>query len=140
MRTDEIAALLRTARNRIGLSQQELARRAGVSTRLMAEVERGDRPNVSFETALRLLHEAGVSVRFASRSTPARRGRSPRHADEARAARAAQRRKDWSGTQLWLAQEGRDEPVVPHGARLAAVTRVSRQAYVVAQAVPDDDA
>ena len=64
MLTDQVGSLLRSARKTLGLTQAELARRARVSERLWAEVERGERPNVSLETALRMLSEVGVTVRL----------------------------------------------------------------------------
>jgi transcriptional regulator with XRE-family HTH domain len=54
--------LLKLARQQIKLSREELARRGGVSTRLNAEFERGQRPNASLETTLNLLNIVGVSV------------------------------------------------------------------------------
>lgn len=55
-----LGPLLRTRRLRAQLSQPEAARRAGVSTRLWSETERGQRPHVSATTLLRMLAEVGV--------------------------------------------------------------------------------
>jgi transcriptional regulator with XRE-family HTH domain len=62
MLSNRIGKLLRNARQQLNLSRAELARRAGVSARLVAELERGQRPNVSLESALKLLGIVGVSV------------------------------------------------------------------------------
>lgn len=60
----QLGARLKCSRKALRLTQRELARRAEVSERLWAEVERGERPNVSLETALRMLNLVGVSIRF----------------------------------------------------------------------------
>ena len=60
--TDSIGPLLRACRGRLGLSQPALAARVGVSTRLWSEVERGERPNVSFATVSRMLASVGVRL------------------------------------------------------------------------------
>jgi transcriptional regulator with XRE-family HTH domain len=60
--TDSIGPLLRACRGRLGLSQPTLAARVGVSTRLWSEVERGERPNVSFATVARMLASVGVRL------------------------------------------------------------------------------
>lgn len=64
MLSDQLGARLKCSRKALRLTQRELARRAEVSERLWAEVERGERPNVSLETALRMLNLVGVSIRF----------------------------------------------------------------------------
>lgn len=65
-----LGTLLRTHRLRAQLSQPEAARRAGMSTRLWSETERGERPHVSATTLLRML--AGVGVVLEPRDiTPA---------------------------------------------------------------------
>lgn len=137
MLTNQVGAVLRAARRTLGWSQAVLAGRTGVSTRLVAELEQGRRANVSLETALRLLAEAGVSVRLTDPSGAARELSTPDSAAAARAARAAVRRTTWSGRQLRLAEEG----LAPAGAdararRLAEVEFVSRQAFAVAGATP----
>ena len=133
MLSGQIADRLMHARKARGLTQAELARRAEVSTRLVAEVERGERNNVSLATVLRLLAEVGLSVRLSG--TPGRRlpsGESTR--ESARATRAAMRRGTWRGKQIRLAQEGVDDPVAAPGRdNLAAVTLVSAQAFAVAR-------
>lgn len=141
MPTDQVGSLLRTARRRLGLSQMELARRAGVSTRLCAEVERGVRPNVSLATALRPLAEVGVSVQLTGPfdATTELTGSSA----ATRQARAAARRATWSGRPLRLGAAQRSGSVeqrrssgeigeLAGPAALAAVARVSGQAFAVA--------
>ena len=62
MLSDSLGPLLKTARRQLSLSRKELASRAGVSPRLVAELERGQRPNVSLESALKLLSLASAPV------------------------------------------------------------------------------
>jgi hypothetical protein len=109
-----------------------------VSVRLLAELERGERPNVSLETALRLLSLVGLSVVATPR--PAQVAE-PQHAwlDEdraARAERAALRRRTWTGRHVSLEESG-TEPDLPRSIarRIEAVSEVSQLAYAVARAV-----
>lgn len=57
-----IGPVLHEHRKRLRLSQSEAARSAGVSTRLWAETERGQRPHVSATSLLRMLEVVGVAV------------------------------------------------------------------------------
>jgi transcriptional regulator with XRE-family HTH domain len=109
-----LAALLRTSRRARGLTVVALAEEAGVSPRLVSEFERGKRPHVSLETALRLLHIAGAALPFASRTEPT---------DEAsaRAERAARRRATWTGTHSTLAAQAPPAPPSDEVQRLAQV-------------------
>lgn len=59
---DMVGPVLRDHRARLRLSQAEAARRAGVSTRLWAETERGQRPHVSVTSLLRMLEVVGATV------------------------------------------------------------------------------
>jgi transcriptional regulator with XRE-family HTH domain len=59
----EPGKLLREARQRAGLSQRELARRAGTAQSLVARVERG-RAAPRTDTLARLLEAAGYDVRL----------------------------------------------------------------------------
>jgi hypothetical protein len=106
-----------------------------VSHRLWAEVERGERPNVSLATALRLLAEVGVSIRL---TDPFGRTREIRDAESdlaARAARAAARRQMWKGRQTRLGLEGGDPARGVRGGRgVAAVSAVSERGYTIARA------
>lgn len=143
MLSAQIADLLKSARKALGLTQKELAARAGVSHRLWAEVERGERPHVSLETALRLLAEVGVTVRLTDPLGTSHELNASTTA--ARAARAAVRRATWQGRQIRLSQEGQevdDGPTSAPGAdRLAAVALVSEQAFAVAggQRIPAEE-
>ena len=139
MLSTQIADLLKIARNALGLSQKELARRAGVSHRLCAEVERGERPHVSLETALRLLGEVGVTVRLTDPLGSNHVLVDPSASANARASRAASRRATWQGRQIRLNQEGERGDNLAHAARvdnLAAVAVISEQAFAVASAQP----
>jgi transcriptional regulator with XRE-family HTH domain len=55
--------LLREARLRSGLSQAELARRAGKATSVIGRWERGE-VHPSLETLQELIHAAGLELRF----------------------------------------------------------------------------
>ncbi len=134
MPTEQIGALLRRSRKALGITQRELAQRAGVSVRLWAEVERGERPNVSLESALRMLSLVGVSVRLDGPLGAFRISADPAVAAESRAARAAVRRATWEGRQIRLDQEGAEDSLVMEAAvGIDAVSRVSEQAYEVSQ-------
>jgi transcriptional regulator with XRE-family HTH domain len=130
MLTNGIGELLRKSRKALGLTQKAAALRVGVSERLWAEVERGERPNVSLETALRMLGEVGITVRL---DDPLGSSHVLLEASSARAARAALRRKTWTGRQIRLSEEGRDEPRSLINAGLGAVAQVSQRAYAVAK-------
>ena len=58
----DAARLLREARSRAGLSQREMARRAGTSQSVVARIERGQ-TQPSSETLGRLLAAAGFEIR-----------------------------------------------------------------------------
>jgi transcriptional regulator with XRE-family HTH domain len=128
-----IGSLVKQARQQLKLSRDELARRGGVSTRLVAEFERGQRPNVSLTTALELLNLVGVSVVFQAPTGAKVESRGAPTADLECAARAAHRRKTWKGRQVHLHDQD-DEPPQPRttSQRLAAVTQLSTQAFRIA--------
>lgn len=135
MLSSAFGTTLRTARQGRNLSRDELAKRGGVSVRLLAELERGERPNVSLETALRLLSLVGLSIAAIPGSA---RVSEPRNEwlDEAaseRAERAAQRRKTWTGRHVRLKDSG-EEPAVPKSIarRIESVAEVSQLAYAIA--------
>jgi transcriptional regulator with XRE-family HTH domain len=133
--SDSLGNLLRDARKHRGLSREQLALQAGVSPRLVAELERGQRPNVSLETALRLLTIAGVSVsaRAPSGAISEIVDVSAPHLE--RAARAAQRRKTWTGRHVHLHDSGDDPlPVRSKSERLVSLAQVSKQSYALAAA------
>ena len=136
MLSDQLANLLRSSRKAAGLTQKEVARRTGVSPRLWAEVERGERPNVSLETALRMLGAVGISLQLTDPRGRQRRLRASAMNPASRAARAAVRRSTWQGTQIDLRNEGRPSPLTPaRAARLGAVGVVSNQAFALARAI-----
>ena len=114
-----LAQALRAARKRRGLSIAQLAAMAAVSPRLISELERGMRANVSFETAARLADLVGVALIFETQ---------PADADEAARRRAERRRQLWTGEQSTLSQHGPPPPPVDAAERLTAVARASRLA------------
>ena len=59
--TQDAANLLREARRRAGLSQRELAKRAGTAQSVVARIERGLR-DPSWQTLERLIAAAGFSL------------------------------------------------------------------------------
>ena len=66
----DVAALglaLRRQRESLGMTQAQAAGLAGVSHRLWSEVERGARPNASFNTVLRMLQTAGMDLMLRTR-------------------------------------------------------------------------
>ncbi len=129
--------LLRGARKHRSLTRAALAERGGVSVRLVAELEQGKRPNVSFESALKLLSAAGVSVvaRAPHGEVIEIRDRSTAAAAEERAERATRRRNTWTGRIVGLHTLGDEpRPARSKSKRFAAVEEVSRQAYAIAAA------
>lgn len=113
-----IPSALRKARRTRRVSIAELAVRAAVSPRLISEFEQGKRPNVSLETALRLLSLVGVSIRLSEVADSL-------DVEKARAQRAARRRSEWSGSLSTL--QNQVAPTAPSTAtaRLGAVARAS---------------
>jgi len=136
MLSDQIGLLLRSARRYLNISRVELANRGGVSVRLVAELERGQRPNVSLETTLKLMGIVGVSVIAKAPDGTTAEIRSASAGALERAARAEHRRQTWSGRHVHLHDEGMDPaPERSKSKRLASVSQVSKQAYVVASAI-----
>jgi transcriptional regulator with XRE-family HTH domain len=133
MLASRFGPLLRSARTHRCLSRAQLAERGGVSVRLVAELEQGKRPNVSLESALKLLRAAGVTVVARAPHGGVVEIRDPSAAAVERGERSAQRRKTWTGRQVHLHASG-DEPLPERSTskRLASVGRVSRQAYSIA--------
>ncbi len=133
MLSEGFGSLLKNARKQLNLSREELAARAGVSPRLVAELERGQSPNVSLESALRLLKLVGVSVvaRAPNGDSAEIRGRCA--AKLSRAARAEHRRTTWKGRHVLLHDSGHDPiPMRLKAKRVISVAQVSKQAYVIA--------
>src|SRR4051812_3113927 len=135
MFSESIGRLLKNARRQLDVSREELARRGGVSTRLVAELERGQRPNVSLESALKLLNAVGVSVVAKAPNGVAAEIRSASAPALERAARAVRRRQTWTGRHVHL-HGGEDEPQAAgsKSKRLSAVAQISKQAYLIASA------
>ncbi len=102
MLSKKLGRALQRARKQIAMSREDLARRAHVSVRLVAEVERGERPNVSLETALKLLGIVGVSIVAEAPDGWTEEIRSSRSTALGRAARAAHRRQTWTGRHVHL--------------------------------------
>lgn len=61
MRSKQVGVLLALARTQLKISQAELARRAGVSTQIVADIERGTRPDLGLDVVLAVFEAAGVS-------------------------------------------------------------------------------
>lgn len=135
MLSDQLGPILKSARKQLGLSREELASRAKVSPRLVAELERSQRPNVSLESALRLLNIVGVSLVVKAPNGVAAEIRGASALELERAARAARRRETWKGRHVYMHDAGSD-PCLPESKamRLVAVARVSKQAYAIAGA------
>lgn len=135
MLSDRLGPILKSARKQLGLSRAELASRAQVSPRLVAEFERSQRPNVSLESALKLLSIVGVSLVVRTPNGVAAEIRGDSALELERAARAARRRETWQGRHVRMHDAGNDpRPPQSKAKRLLAVAQVSKQAYVVAGA------
>ncbi len=128
MLSDAIGLELRTARTARGVSRASLAAQAGVSVRLVAELERGERPNVSLETALQLLRALGMTLRPAAAETIG----DPDGARRARDERTAVRRATWVGAIASLSDERAPVPPDTIRGRIAAVTQASNLAHAIA--------
>ncbi len=60
--SSDLGLVLRSGRKVYGLTQQQASKLCGVSSRLWSECENGKRPQVGFETALRMLQIVGVDI------------------------------------------------------------------------------
>jgi len=98
-----------------------LAAEVGVSPRLVSEFERGLRPHVSLETAMRLLQHVGAPLTVPIGSAVA-------DEDQARAERAARRRQTWRGTVSTLAAQALPDAPSSPAERLLAVATASQMA------------
>lgn len=128
-----VGELLRSARRESNITREQLARRARVSARLVAELERGQRPNVSLESALKLLNFAGTTILLKSPGGLTAEVGDKGSADLQRAARAEVRRKSWTGGQISLHEAG----AAPNGGkspgrRMAAVSTISLAGFAIA--------
>ena len=126
-RPDALATELRNARRQRGLSIATLAVDASVSPRLISEFEQGKRPNVSLETALRLLTMVGVSLHLHDAAEPT-------DSAPARAERAARRRNSWTGTLSALHAQAAPPAPSSSAARLRAVANASALATALQRA------
>jgi transcriptional regulator with XRE-family HTH domain len=128
-----LGPLLKSARQQLGLSREALASKAGVSMRLVAEFERGQRSNVSLESALRLFKSVGITVVARAPHVAAAEIRGTGAARLERAARAARRRETWTGRHVHLRDSG-DAPRAPRSLprRIVSVAAISGAAYVIA--------
>ena len=61
--TDQLGAVLRTARKQLGLTQPQLALAAGVGTRFIVDLESG-KPTVRLEHVLRVMDALGVELQL----------------------------------------------------------------------------
>ena len=70
----ELGRQIRQRRKAAGLTADQLASMAGVSRRLLLELEQGRRPNVGLAHVLRILELLGVDVVLSPRGQPAADG------------------------------------------------------------------
>jgi HTH-type transcriptional regulator/antitoxin HipB len=64
---NDLGALIRDRRNKLGMTQQELADKAGVSRIWLLALEKG-KPSAQIDLVLRTLRELGLSLRVDSDS------------------------------------------------------------------------
>ena len=117
--TERLADALRAGRHSAGFTVAELADRGGVSPRLVSEFERGIRPHVSLDTAVRLLQLVGVSLDIAEAT-------SALSEEQARAERAEHRRRTWVGEKSTLAAQSAPPAPTAPADRLIAIAQASR--------------
>src|SRR5689334_4704715 len=86
MEDTELGRLLRRHRAAAGLTQEELAERAGISSRTISDVERGLRDGVFRDTAARLAVALGIAGDERTRFEAVARGRRGRPGESAPAA------------------------------------------------------
>ena len=128
-----LGPLLKSSRQQLGLSRGALASKADVSMRLVAEFERGQRSNVSLESALRLFKSVGITIVARAPHGLAVEIRGTASARLERAARAAHRRETWTGRHVHLRDSG-DAPLATRSLprRIASVAAISHAAYIIA--------
>ena len=56
---EQVGAVIRQRRKELGYTQVQIAQFAGVSQRLISEIERG-KPTVAFETVLKIANGLGI--------------------------------------------------------------------------------
>lgn len=135
MLSHDLGPLLKSARQQLGVTRETLAAKAGVSMRLVAEFERGQRSNVSLESALRMFTSVGITVVARAANGTAAEIRGAASARLERAARAARRRETWTGRHVHLRHSG-EAPIAPRSRprRIASVAAISEAAHVIASA------
>ncbi len=69
MRADDLGRSIAVRRKELGLTQEELAALAGVSTRFVSSLE-GGKPTARLSTVLAVLDTLGLEVTIAPRRTP----------------------------------------------------------------------
>lgn len=134
MRADPLAPLISHARKRLGLSQQQLAAKVGVSVNTLGELERGKRPRVALETVYRIMEITGISALFHTPDGLSAEIRPGPATSAERAARAAARRATWHGG---VVPSHVSEPPTAHGSaasRLRALSEITGSAYALAAA------
>jgi len=87
--TSDVGALIRDRRKRLGLSQQELAKRAGVSRLWIVQLEKG-KPTSQIGLALRTLRELGFALDATARELVSSQGEGAGPVDLNRIIRNAQ--------------------------------------------------
>lgn len=132
----QLGAHFKAARKALRWSQRDVAESVGVSERLVREFERGLRPNLSVDTAFRLLAHVGVSIQVEGHGAFPSRVYLPDMDAQSMAARAQIRRVTWRGAQTRLSSS-EDEPTPPRSRaqRMASVAQVSALAYALATTV-----
>lgn len=133
MSPDSLARLIASARKRLGLTQQQLADRVGVSVNTLGELERGKRPRVAFETVCKIMEATGISAVFRAPGGGSAELR-PHAALDDRAARAAARRATWAGGVVASHASKPPSASASPAAGLRALSRVTQSAYAVAAA------
>jgi transcriptional regulator with XRE-family HTH domain len=66
----ELGSQVRTRRQQVNLTAAEVAELAGVSRRLLLELEQGKRKNAGFANVLRILEVLGLRLEIAPRGLP----------------------------------------------------------------------
>ena len=66
----ELGSQVRTRRQQVNLTAADVAELAGVSRRLLLELEQGKRSNAGFANVLRILEVLGLRLEITSRGLP----------------------------------------------------------------------
>lgn len=73
----DLGRLIRERRESVGLTATQAAKLAGVSRRLLIELERGKRRNVGMSAVFRILELLGLSMEVAPRGLPGTKSGGP---------------------------------------------------------------